>query len=76
MGATGEGAGFRIGSLIRQNPILAASTPSLAYDAGRIGGPAAGEALKGVANFLVPGTRFDPFKDKKEEVPTKEVMVE
>ena len=72
MGATGEGAGFRVGSLIRQNPILAASTPSLAYDAGRIGGPAAGEALKGVANFLVPGTRFDPFKDKKEEVPTKE----
>ena len=70
MGAAGEGAGFRVGSLIKQNPILAASTPSLAYDAGRIGGPAAGEALKGVANFLVPGTRFDPFKDKKEEVPT------
>ena len=72
MGAAGEGAGFRVGSLIKQNPILAASTPSLAYDAGRIGGPAAGEALKGVANFLVPGTRFDPFKDKKEEVPTGE----
>ena len=72
MGAPGEGAGFRVGSLIRSNPILAASTPSLAYDAGRIGGPAAGEGLKAVANFLVPGTRFDPFKDKKEEVPTKE----
>ena len=72
MGAAGEGAGFRVGSLIKQNPILAASTPSLAYDAGRIGGPAAGEALKGVANFLVPGTRFDPFKDKKEEVSTGE----
>ena len=72
MGAAGEGAGFRVGSLIKQNPILAASTPSLAYDAGRIGGPAAGEALKGVANFLVPGTRFDPFKDKKEKVPTGE----
>ena len=72
MGAPGEGAGFRVGSLIRSNPILAASAPSLAYDAGRIGGPAAGEALKGVANFLVPGTRFDPFKDDKAEVPTKE----
>ena len=72
MGAAGEGAGFRVGSLIKQNPILAASTPSLAYDAGRIGGPAAGEALKGVANFLVPGTRFDPFKDKKEKAPTGE----
>ena len=70
--APGTGAGFRIGSFIKQNPILSASAPSLAYDAGRIGGPAAGEALKGVANFLVPGTRFDPFKDKKEEVPTGE----
>ena len=72
MGAAGEGAGFRVGSLIRSNPILAASAPSIAYDAGRIGGPVAGDALKGVANFLVPGTRFDPFKDKKEEVPTGE----
>ena len=72
MAKPGEGAGFRVGSLIRSNPILAASAPSLAYDAGRIGGPAAGEALKGVANFLVPGTRFDPFKDDKAEVPTKE----
>ena len=66
----GTGAGFRIGSFIKQNPILSASTPSLAYDAARIGGPAAGEGLKAVANFLVPGTKFDPFKDKKEEVPT------
>ena len=72
MGAAGEGAGFRVGSLIKQNPILAASTPSLAYDAGRIGGPAAGEALKGVSNFLLPGRRFDPFKDKKEKAPTGE----
>jgi hypothetical protein len=70
MGKAGEGAGFRVGSLIRSNPILAASAPSLAYDAGRIGGPAAGEGLKAVANFLVPGTRFDPFKDKKEDLKT------
>ena len=68
----GTGAGFRIGSFIKQNPILSASAPSLAYDAGRIGGPAAGEGLKAVANFLVPGTKFDPFKDKKEEVPTSD----
>ena len=68
----GAGAGFRIGSFIKQNPILSGSARSLAYDAGRIGGPAAGEGLKAVANFLVPGTRFDPFKDKKEEVPTGE----
>ena len=72
MAKAGEGAGFRVGSLIRSNPVLAASSPSLAYDAGRIGGPAVGEALKGVANFLVPGERFDPFKDDKAEAPTKE----
>ena len=72
MGKTGEGAGFRVGSLIKQNPFLAASTPTLAYDAARIGGPVVGDALKGVANFLVPGTKFDPFKDDKAEVPTKE----
>ena len=72
MAKTGAGAGFRVGSFIKQNPILSASAPSLAYDAGRIGGPAVGEALKGVANFLVPGTKFDPFKGDKAEVPTKE----
>ena len=70
--APGTGAGFRIGSFIKQNPILSASAPSLAYDAGRIGGPVAGEALKGVANFLVPGTRFDPFKDDQKSIETKE----
>ena len=67
--APGESAGFRIGSFIKQNPILSASIPSLSYDAARIGGPLAGEAIKGVANFLVPGKRFDPFGPKKEEVP-------
>jgi len=68
----GEGSGFAVGSLIRQNPFLAASTPALAYDAARIGGPVVGDALKGVANFLVPGTKFDPFKEDKADVPTKE----
>ena len=65
--AAGEGVGFRIGSFAKQNPFLALSTPSLAFDAARIGGPIAGEALKGVANFLVPGERFDPFRDKMPE---------
>jgi len=72
MPSAGEGAGFRVGSFIKQNPILSASAPSLAYDAGRIGGPAVGDALKGVANFLVPGKKFDPFKDDEAEAPTKE----
>jgi hypothetical protein len=64
-----ESVGFRIGSFAKQNPILTASIPSLSYDAARIGGPLAGEALKGVANFLVPGTALDPFKPKQPEVP-------
>ena len=71
MGETGEGAGFRIGSLIRQNPFLAASTPTLAFDTARIAGPAAGESLKAIANFLVPGERFDPFKDDKDKKTTE-----
>ena len=65
--AAGEGLGFRVGSLAKQNPLLALSTPSLAYDAARVGGPLLGEAAKGVANFLVPGKALDPFKDKKPE---------
>ena len=70
--AAGEGAGFRIGSLIRRNPLLAASTPSLAFDAGRIGGPAAVDLAKATANFLVPGERFDPFKDKDPKTTEKD----
>jgi len=68
----GENLGFmsiikdpkRIGAAIRENPGLAISSPSLATSAATIGGPVVGSTLKGVANFLVPGTRFDPFKDK------------
>ena len=66
MGKPGESVGFRIGSLIKQNPITALSTPSLATSAVTGGGPIAIDAAKGIANFLVPGTRFDPFGPKKE----------
>ncbi len=51
----------KLGMAIRENKILAASTPSLAYSAGEIGVPLAIDTAKGFANFLVPGTRFDPF---------------
>ena len=63
----GEGLGFRIGSFARQNPITALSTPSLATSAVTGVGPVALEAGKtagkALANFLVPGERFDPFKE-------------
>lgn len=54
----------RIGAAIRENPALALSTPSLLTSTATVGGPVVGSTLKGIANFLVPGTRFDPFKDK------------
>jgi len=62
-----ESIGFRIGSFAKQNPFLTLSTPSLATSAVTGGGPLAIEAAKGVANFLVPGERFDPFRDKMPE---------
>ena len=62
-----ESVGFRIGSFAKQNPILTLSSPSLATSAVTGGGPLAIEAAKGVANFLVPGERFDPFRDKMPE---------
>ena len=62
-----ESVGFRIGSFAKQNPFLTLSTPSLATSAVTGGGPLAIEAAKGVANFLVPGQRFDPFRDKMPE---------
>jgi hypothetical protein len=67
MAESGEGAGFAIGSFARQNPLLALSTPSLATSAVTGAGPVALEAAKtggkALANFLVPGERFDPFKE-------------
>jgi|TARA_R110002020_G_scaffold83703_1_gene207941 hypothetical protein len=56
----------RIGAAIAENPILALSTPSLATSATQIGGPVAIDTLKGIANFLVPGTSIDPFGPKKD----------
>ena len=67
MAESGEGAGFAIGSFARQNPLLALSTPSLATSAVTGAGPVALETAKSggkaLANFLVPGERFDPFKE-------------
>ena len=56
-----------IGQAIRENPILALSTPTLVTSAVTTGGPIVGEALKGFANFIVPGQRFDPFRDEKQD---------
>ena len=74
-GSKAEGLGFRLGSFARQNPFLTLSTPSLATTAVTGGGPIVGEALKGVANFLVPGERFDPFKPEKPETIVKKSEV-
>jgi hypothetical protein len=62
----------RIGAAIAENPGLAISSPSLLYSAGEIGGPVVGSTLKGIANFLVPGTRFDPFGPKEDDIKTTE----
>ena len=66
-GSRAEGLGFRLGSFARQNPFLTLSTPSLATTAVTAGGPAVLGAGKAIANFLVPGERFDPFKPEKPE---------
>ena len=65
----------RLGMAIRENPFTALSTPSLATSAFNIGVPVAQETLKGFANFLVPGERFDPFKPEKPEAIVKESNV-
>jgi len=59
----------KLGMAIRENKLLAASTPTLTYNTLTTGGPIVLDTAKGFANFLVPGTRFDPFGPKKEEVP-------
>ena len=67
MASRPESIGFRIGSFAKQNPILTLSSPSLGTSLVTGGGPVAIEAAKGVANFLVPGERFDPFKGEKQD---------
>jgi len=60
----------RLGAAIREYPFLTLSTPSLATSAVTGGGPIAIDAAKGIANFLVPGTRFDPFGPKQDDIKT------
>ena len=74
-GSRAEGLGFRLGSFARQNPFLTLSTPSLATTAVTAGGPAVLGAGKAIANFLVPGERFDPFKPEKPEEIVKKSSV-
>ena len=57
----------RLRMAIRETPFTALSTPTLAFETARIGGPLAFGAAKGFANFVVPGERFDPFKPEKPE---------
>ena len=60
----------RIGMAIRENPFTAAYTPSMLYSAGSIGLPIAKETFKGAVNMLVPGTKFDPFGPKEDDLKT------
>ena len=60
----------RIGMAIRENKLLAASTPTLTYNTATTGGPILLDTAKGFANFLVPGTRFDPFGPKEDDLKT------
>ena len=60
----------RIGMAIRENPFTTAYLPSTLYSAGSTGFPIAKEAFKGAVNMLVPGTRFDPFGPKKDDIKT------
>jgi hypothetical protein len=55
---------------IRENKLLAASTPTLTYNTATTGGPILLDTAKGFANFLVPGTRFDPFGPKEDDLKT------
>jgi hypothetical protein len=65
-----------IGQAIKENPGLAISSPSLLYSAGEIGGPVVGSTLKGIANFLVPGTKFDPFGPDEPKVTGGDIKLE
>ena len=69
MGAPGEGAGFRLGSLLRSNPIAALS---LAPQAGALGYSAAKGTLKSIPGLaksyveaILPGDQSGWWKDKE-----------
>jgi len=55
------GSAEKLGAAMRQNPFTTLSLPSLATSAVTGGLPVVGAAGKALANFLVPGERFDPF---------------
>ena len=69
MAPTGAGAGFRVGSFLRQNPItslsLAPQAAALGYAGAKGGLKAAPGIAKGYADMLWPGDSL--FKDKSPE---------
>ena len=73
MAPTGAGAGFRVGSFLKQNPLTALPIAGTAIEGvGRAGAGLAKmspDLLRQYANQVIPF--YDPFT-KKEEVPTKE----
>ena len=71
-GKAGEGAGFRTGSFLRQNPFTALPIAGMAIEGGGRAGAGLAkmtpDLLRQYANAVIPFA--DPFT-KKEEVPTK-----
>ena len=67
MAPRGAGAGFRVGSFLRQNPLTAAPIAATALEAGAGVVKSAPELLKSYANAVIPFA--DPF-GPKEKVPT------
>jgi hypothetical protein len=67
MAPKGAGAGFRVGSFLRQNPLTAAPLAATALEAGAGVVKSAPELLKSYANAVIPFA--DPF-GPKEKVPT------
>ena len=81
MGATGEGAGFRVGSLIRSNPLTSASLLPQVLDKGyKAGEYALTEALpaagKGIVDFLIPGEKYDLFNEDSDTKTEEEKLLE
>jgi len=81
MGAPGEGAGFRVGSLIRSNPLTSASFLPQVLDKGyKAGEYALTEALpaagKGIVDFLIPGEKYDLFNEDPDKKTEEEKLLE
>ncbi len=60
MAPTGAGAGFRVGSFLRQNPLTAAPIAATALEAGAGIAKSAPDLLRSYANAVIPFA--DPFK--------------